>query len=324
MVSCCRLTRPCLLTRFSRMPINFLASLGGSLAERWTAILLTPAFIFWSGGLAAWIWRFGWQPLEQWLLGLSEPLQMAIIIGTLLGISTSAVAIQGADLPALRLLAGDWPRWGRPLKRQRLAQQRRWLQRAENRWQSLLAQQETRGLTPEESAEYVRLDAQLRRFPAQPEKLMPTRLGNLLQAAQDQPGHKYGLDAAICLPRLWLVLPNEVKTELQTARKDLNTAARLWCWGGLFCVWCIWAWWAAFVGGLTMVLAYRWLLRTAAVYGDLLEAAFDLHRATLYQALRWPLPRHPAEERSLGLALTAYLWRGSDQARPIFSHGESK
>ncbi|WP_277883236.1 hypothetical protein [Nostoc flagelliforme] len=33
------------------MPTKFLESLGGKLAENWAANILTPAFVFWMGGL---------------------------------------------------------------------------------------------------------------------------------------------------------------------------------------------------------------------------------------------------------------------------------
>jgi hypothetical protein len=147
-------------------------------------------------------------------------------------------------------------------------------------------------------------------FPAQTEKLMPTRLGNLLRAAEMRPLNKYELDAVICWPRLWLVLPDSVKKELQEARAELNTAARVWLWSLLFLIWTVWAWWAAPVGLLSALFAYRWALDAAATYCDLLESAFDLHRTDLYKALRWPIPANPVEERELGRQLTVYLRRG--------------
>ena len=59
------------------------------------------------------------------------------------------------------------------------------------------------------------------------------------------------------------------------------------------------------------------LLASAAVFGDLLEATFDVHRRLLYEALQWPQPRTPAEERASGRRkreLTEYLsFRGSDE-----------
>jgi hypothetical protein len=33
------------------MPTKFLESLGSKLAEKWLTAILTPAFIFWGGGL---------------------------------------------------------------------------------------------------------------------------------------------------------------------------------------------------------------------------------------------------------------------------------
>jgi hypothetical protein len=67
-----------------------------------------------------------------------------------------------------------------------------------------------------------------------------------------------------------------------------------------------------------MGLAYRWMVQAARTYGDLIEAAFDLYRLQLYQALRWPLPSTPKEELAGGQALTEYLWHGSDQGYPTF------
>ena len=60
------------------------------------------------------------------------------------------------------------------------------------------------------------------------------------------------------------------------------------------------------------------MLTTAMVYGDVIEAAFDLHRWKLYEALRWPTPTTPADERATGAKLTQYIWRGSDDDTPVF------
>ena len=82
----------------------------------------------------------------------------------------------------------------------------------------------------------------LRRFPDEQQYFMPTRLGNLLKAAELRPLSKYGLDSVICWPRIWLLLPESAKTELVNARADLDTGARIWSWSILFLVWIIWAW----------------------------------------------------------------------------------
>ena len=90
--------------------------------------------------------------------------------------------------------------------------------------------------------------------------------------------------------------------------------------GLLFGVWAVWAWWALLVTRVGTVWAYRQALRAAGVYGDLLRAAFNVHRTALYRALRWPLPGTPQEEHKLGQKLSDYLRRGSRAAWPPFTN----
>jgi hypothetical protein len=107
-----------------------------------------------------------------------------------------------------------------------------------------------------------------------------------LRAAERRPSDRYCLDAIICWPRLWLLLPEPVKQELQAARAELNNSARLVLWSLLFLVWSIWAWrWVIPLSFLSALLTYRWSLEAAEIYASLIEATFDLYRALLYQAL---------------------------------------
>ncbi|OUC13653.1 MAG: hypothetical protein B0A82_16130 [Alkalinema sp. CACIAM 70d] len=302
------------------MPTKFLEGIGNKLVEQWVANLLTPAFIFWLGGFVAAMQRFGWTGWQQWFAQLVEPLQLAVLFASLLLVATSAFAIQRLDLVVLRWFEGYWPTWMNPIKQGLLNRQKARLQRLDQRWQELAAKRDQTGqLTVGETDEFVQIDWQLRQVPAQPDRLMPTKLGNLLRSAESHPSDKYGLDAIICWPRLWLVLPDGVKKELQEARSDLNTAARVWLWGVLFAVWSIWAWWVLPIALLVTLFAHHWMLNAAATYGDLLESAFDLHRFELYKALHWPLPTNPAEEQQLGRQLTEYLWRGSHRDTPQFT-----
>ncbi|MCC5612577.1 hypothetical protein LC612_39260 [Nostoc sp. CHAB 5834] len=299
------------------MPIKFLESLSGKLAESWVANLLTPAFVFWLGGLGAWTWRFSWKPVEVWLKQQSELLQITLLGGCLLVIAASAFVIQRFDLLVLRFLEGYWAKWMNPLRCWLIQRQKFRLNRDEKRWQQLADKKNH--LTAEEQEEYISIDWRLMQLPAQPHRLMPTRLGNLLRAAESRPLDKYGLDAVICWPRLWLVLPDGVKKELQEARADLNTASRFWLWSMMFLIWTIWAWWAVPASLLAAFFSYYWALDAAAIYCDLLESAFDLHRLDIYKSLRWPVPANPANERKLGMQLTEYLWRGSEQEQPEFT-----
>ena len=75
-------------------------------------------------------------------------------------------------------------------------------------------------------------------------------------------------------------------------------------------VWIAWAWWVPVVTLIIAFWAYRRALNAAEVYGDLLEAAFDLHRFALYEAMHFPSPKDTSEERKRGQQLTAYLFYG--------------
>jgi hypothetical protein len=57
-------------------------------------------------------------------------------------------------------------------------------------------------------------------------------------------------------------------------------------------------------------LAYLAALRAGGAYGELLRAAYDLHRFALYEQLRWQPPTAAADEKALGERLTVYLFRG--------------
>lgn len=291
------------------MSAKFLESFGNKLAEQWVATLLTPAFVFWAGGAAAGLQRFGWKPINTWFSQQPEPLQIAFLVGDFCLIAASAFIVQRFDWPVLRFLEGYWHPCLRPLRHWFIALEAKRSQRISDRWQQLAQFDPTR-LTVEQRNEFVQLDWQQLHLPL-PGQLMPTRLGNLLRAAEQRPLEKYGLDAVICWSRLWLLLPDTVKKDLQEARADLNTAARVWLWSLLFVVWTIWVWWATPIGIISAIFTYYyWALDAARNYGELIEAAFDLHRHLLYQSLRWNLPADPNEERRVGKDLTRYLWRG--------------
>ncbi|HRY14319.1 MAG TPA: hypothetical protein P5330_00415, partial [Candidatus Competibacteraceae bacterium] len=75
------------------MSTKFVEGVGGKLAEQWVATLLTPAFAFWAGGLAAWGYRYGWASLQTPFTALSEPLQIAFLVALFLGVTTSAFVV---------------------------------------------------------------------------------------------------------------------------------------------------------------------------------------------------------------------------------------
>ncbi len=305
------------------MPPKFLETLGETLAKEWIAKVFTPAFVFWFGGALAWASKFGWETSEAFLTQKAVTLPFTQLIIALLIVAVSAIVVQRFELPTLKLLEGYWFPWLRPLRRWFIKRQIEQANEAEQQFQKL-AKKGIQTLTADEMDEYVRLDWRLRQTPTQSDRMMPTRLGNILRATERRPLEKYGLDAVICFPRLWLLLPAEVKMELTEARAQLNTMVRVWIWSVLFLVWGVWASWAILVGIISAWVAHRWMLEAAIVYGDLVESAFDLHRTALYKTLRLPLPINPTEEQRTGRALTDYLWRGFTEPEPIFEKLEEK
>jgi hypothetical protein len=302
------------------MLTSFWEGLGSKLAEQWAARILTPAFVFWIGGLTAWVWgnlgddihANGWAAALQAhttkLQTLPIALQVALVVVILLGLVASAAIAERLTLPLLRILEGYWPpRLGGPLQRHNFTRR----QAAYRRAGDLAGKRDDVGLTPGENAELATLERRLRRMPATLALTMPTRLGNLLRAAEARPRQRYGLDTVVSWPYLWLLLDKDTKAELIQARSGLNGAARVWLWGALFAAWTVWAWWALPVAvAVCASIYYASMLSAAEVYGDLVEATFALHRTALYAALRWPPPASPDKEIPHGETVTTYLWRG--------------
>ena len=75
-------------------------------------------------------------------------------------------------------------------------------------------------------AKFMRLDGFLRQYPADERDIMPTRLGNVLRAAELRPLERYGLDGVICWSRLWLTLTESVRGAIDQSRESLDTDVR--------------------------------------------------------------------------------------------------
>lgn len=159
-----------------------------------------------------------------------------------------------------------------------------------------------------------RLLEQLQWFPSR-ERVLPTRLGNILRSIEESAGERYGLNTITVWPRLHQLASDPLREQLQRARDDYDTAARM-C-AGLAVFAAVTAallipeggWWRAlpFVLSLLSWIAYRSACAGARYWGLLVHTAFDLHRFDLLTRLRVELPATRSEELLVNRELSELL-----------------
>lgn len=281
--------------------------------------VLSPACVFWMIGWFVVSARIDSREFLAWLHSRianasSEQISWAVIaIAALLLVIVSSWLAERATLLILRLLEGYWPNNG-GFRQWKIRRMQHHFDTTYAKWERL-ARLPTQ--TSEQSSEWVNLDHKLRRFPKRA-KILPTQLGNILAAAETRPIDKYGLDATICWPRLWLLLSKEEREIISPTRARLDDGARLWLWSILSLIWGVFAWWLVPIALAAAWASYRATLSAAGDFADLVESAFDTRRLLLYKALGWPTPKTPAQEKETGQAITKYLLRGSDDDVPTF------
>lgn len=299
-----------------------LASFAGKVADAWSVALLSPAFAFWGGGVAVYAAAHGWEATRAWAAGLGDAALVALLAAGLLLLTASGQAMERAAPALLRLATGLWPA---PLGGLRDALARRQERRRARDGLAMAKLAKRDGLSPSGRERLSALDARMARAPL-PGRAMPTRLGSILRAAEDRPREWYGLDTAVCWPRLWPLLPEAQRADLKDAYKELALAVQAGAWSVLFALWAL-----VLRPGLPVTLAVlavaaagllaarAWSLQAAEVFADALMAAFDLHRAKLYESMRWPTPTTREQERTeTGPRLTSYLWRRTLPADPAY------
>jgi hypothetical protein len=167
------------------------------------------------------------------------------------------------------------------------------------------------------------LDSQFFTYMAYPElaDILPTRLGNVLRAAELYPRYRYDANEILLWPRIYHILPRELLADIQDARASLDflLVVSLWCvgfavgnpiaallgHGSLTVAAC------TFTAGLLLgYLAYLSAIPAAAEYGAYLRTAFEAYRFDLLARLRVPIPTNLADERQRWRELCAFLLSG--------------
>ncbi|MFF7882781.1 hypothetical protein ACH40F_09730 [Streptomyces sp. NPDC020794] len=252
---------------------EFLAGVGQQLADRWAALVAVPGLLYLAAAAAAaelgQRHALGYSELSHrvtaWAASpaLKSPGGTALVLAAVLAGAVAAGLAAGAGG---RLVEAMWtlPGERRPA---------RWLvdrRRARSAQLTAVANGSVDPVAVRRAM--LRADRICLVEPAR-----PTWIGDRLRACQVRVEAAYGLDLAASWPRLWLVVPDTVRTELGAARDAFASAARLTAWAALYLLLGIW-WWPAFAVALvTGVTGIRKGRGAATSLADLIESAVDLY-----------------------------------------------
>jgi len=289
--------------------IGFLGEIGQKLADRWAALLAIPGLLYLAAVTAAVVlgqhnalsYPAASRQVSAW--ATSPALKSAG--GAVLVV---AAVLAGSVLAGLAAVAGGRfaeMLWTLPGKHRPA----RWRRR---RSQQAKAQADDLDATP----------AQVRKAIAKADRICvieagcPTWIGDRLRACHVRIDEAYGLDLNAAWPRLWLIVPDGVRTELSAARDAFSSAARLTAWAILYLVLGIWWWPAIPIAVLTATTAVIKARQATGNLADLIEAAVDLHgrdlAAQLDENLTGPLTT------AIGTKLTTRMRKSRwDPASPL-------
>jgi hypothetical protein len=147
-------------------------------------------------------------------------------------------------------------------------------------------------------------------YPLEPDydKVMPTRLGNILKSAELYPKYRYHADSVLLWPRLHHLFPENFRRDVADARAQLEFLLVISLLSTIFSIVAGGylllrgaAWWAfllCFWGGILVAFgAYLGSTSNAQVYAYQLRVGFDLYRTELIRQLRLELPGTFDQER---------------------------
>ncbi|WP_066945152.1 hypothetical protein [Streptomyces lushanensis] len=299
-----------------------LTTLGGKIPDTWVSLLLLPGLLFTSvataGRLLGHSHPFDLHRLLHRINDLAgDPALSApgtVALATVLALTASAgISLLAASLAGTveRLWLGDWPSplagTARALTRRR---GHRWTT-AQERYRTALtarARHAVSGGTGAAPPDTTALnEARNRISPARPRR--PTWMGDRLVAVDTRVHEAYDLDLGSAWPRLWLLLPDTPRNDVQAARTALTSAARQAAWGVLYTVPALWWWPAALIAPLICAGAWRKGRLAVGYFAELVEATVDIHGRDLATALGISCEDRLTREN--GLEITRTLRKGT-------------
>ncbi|QHY98251.1 hypothetical protein SSPS47_24350 [Streptomyces sp. S4.7] len=304
---------------------GFLSELGKKLAERWLSLLVLPGALYLA--VAATAHTLGHthpfdlphltQQITTWANHPATSTaggQVVLLAATLAAAAAAGLAAQAlGSLTEWLCLAADWHTWPLPLRqfasRQTTRRRGRWT-RAARIWHHRREQDartRAQGQRADPAARHAAERAMTRIAPEEPSR--PTWSGDRLNAVAVRLERDHHLDLTTLWPHVWLILPEETRTQITFARQNLTRATTLTAWALLYLPLTAW-WWPAALITTTLTLTGWARTRTATeTYALLLEATARLHTRDLADRLGLnptgrPTTLTPETGDSLGLNLS--------------------
>lgn len=333
---------------------TFLQTISGYFNKRFILSAFFPSLVL--GGLSLLLYASLQGPklaVERWN---AQPTEWRVFLAVAFFAASLFLAylLQSFSTGLTRLYEGYWrgipllSRWGQARRRfhqrrwdylssdmKRLASQIKTLERQPPTDETLIQEQTRLARINELYVELGHLEREWFLFhPPERAMVMPTRLGNTLRAAEAYPSLRYKLDAVVTWPRLHSVLPEAFASELQDAKATLDLLLNLTTLTILFTLsWELyfglathyWNWFLVVsIGWIVAIVAYQAAVLAAKTYGELIKAAYDLHRWELLSALHLQRPTSYSEEQSLWDDVTALLYRNYPPNSPAFRYETAK
>jgi hypothetical protein len=273
---------------------GFFGELTKELAKRWMSLLAVPGVLFlattWVAVSLGHAYALDLRRLTEassrtarQVAAWPGAVQALAVVGVALGTALVGLVVRALVGPVRAGCLGQWPfglRWFGAV----LAARRR------GRWHRLLAQrreaenEQTEPISPVEQQRIDRIAGRMNALAlAEPDR--PTWMGDRIHAAAAVARNRYGLDLVFCWPRLWLVLPDVSRSEINAAQRGFAAAMVTTTWSVPYLVLGA-VWWPAALVAVVIALAGRHQGREQlSLLTELVEATLDLHGRTLAVAL---------------------------------------
>lgn len=273
------------------MPGSLFGSVTGALGKRFFLTTWFPALLLVGALLAEVAVAADVSRVSNWLQSLPVAVQVAGVALILLVVTLVAALISVNITRLLRLCEGYW---GTGWVHRHIGCRRRAY------YQAVVAELDTT------DAGYEQI---YQRFPPADlrNQAMPTRVGNILLSSEIYPRARYGIDAVLVWPRLYQVMPNNVRDTVAAARAPMDQLVSLLACGltfaaaGTATALVLLPWYAApacFAAGIALAIVSYWGLVSACVpYAETIKASFDVYRQSLLTAIGWQVaPSLEAEQ----------------------------